>query len=140
MLYGGYSRVKATVAVSKSTKAGPQWQKNIRKPMIHQDCFFLRISQPPPESPANTPPKVRWEKRKRPANAPVLCGATMAYHKNRGILFGGVHDVEESDEGIESEFFNGLYAWNIDRNRFFSLALRKLRGAKEDRGVGAAVW
>jgi len=49
----------------------------------------------------------------------------MAYHKGRGILFGGVKDVEESEEGIESEFFDGLFAWNIDRNRFFQLSLRR---------------
>ena len=51
----------------------------------------------------------------------------MAYHKGRGIMFGGVHDVEESEEGIDSEFFDQLMAWNIDRNRFFQLTLRKPR-------------
>lgn len=51
----------------------------------------------------------------------------MAHHKGRGIQFGGVHDVEESEEGIDSEFFNQLYAWNIERNRYFPLTLRKPR-------------
>jgi hypothetical protein len=55
----------------------------------------------------------------------------MAYHKGRGILFGGVHDVEESEEGIDSEFFNALFAWNIERNRYFPLALRKARAKKQ---------
>jgi len=49
----------------------------------------------------------------------------MTHHKGRGILFGGVKDVEESEEGIESEFFDDLFAWNIDRNRFFQLSLRR---------------
>lgn len=49
----------------------------------------------------------------------------MAFHRGRGIQFGGVHDVEASEEGIDSEFFNTLFVWNIDRNRFFSLALRR---------------
>lgn len=49
----------------------------------------------------------------------------MAYHRGRGIQFGGVHDVEKSEEGIDSEFFNTLFVWNIDRNRYFSLALRR---------------
>jgi hypothetical protein len=40
-------------------------------------------------------------------------------------MFGGVHDVEESEEGIDSEFFNGLFAFNVDRNRFFPLTLRR---------------
>lgn len=41
--------------------------------------------------------------------------------------FGGVHDVEESEEGIDSEFFDTLFAWNIERNRFFPLILRRPR-------------
>jgi hypothetical protein len=62
----------------------------------------------------------------------------MAYHKGRGIMFGGVHDVEESEEGIESEFFDTLFAWNIERNRYFQLTLRRPRVAlmkqADDRG------
>ncbi|KAH8815009.1 hypothetical protein F5884DRAFT_160113 [Xylogone sp. PMI_703] len=127
-LYGGYSRVKATVS-GKQTKGGGQSQRNILKPMIHQDCFFLRINQPPANSPPNTPPTVRWERRKRPVNAPnpPRAGSTMTFHRGRGISFGGVHDVEESEEGIDSEFFNTLFAWNIERNRYFPLTLRKPR-------------
>jgi len=62
----------------------------------------------------------------------------MAYHKGRGIMFGGVHDVEESEEGIESEFFDTLFAWNIERNRYFQLTLRRPKVAlmkqADDRG------
>ncbi|KAK5663390.1 hypothetical protein OQA88_3818 [Cercophora sp. LCS_1] len=130
VLYGGYSRVKGTATAGKVKGAG---QKNVLKPLVHQDCFFLRITQPPAEAPSGTPPTVRWEKRKKPANAPnpTRAGATMAFHKGRGILFGGVHDVEEDEEGMESEFFNQLFAWNVERNRFFPLALRKPRVQKK---------
>lgn len=62
----------------------------------------------------------------------------MAFHKGRGILFGGVHDVEESEEGIDSEFFNQLFAWNTDRNRFFPLALRKPRAAGKKQAIAPA--
>lgn len=55
ILYGGYSRVKA-VLKGKQTKGGGQTQRNVLKPMIHQDCYFLRISQPAPDAPQNTPP------------------------------------------------------------------------------------
>lgn len=54
----------------------------------------------------------------------------MTFHKGRGILFGGVHDVEASEEGMDSEFFNQLFAWNIERNRFMPLGLRKPRQQK----------
>ncbi|RSM15599.1 hypothetical protein CEP52_000652 [Fusarium oligoseptatum] len=125
-LYGGYSRVKATVNVKQKGNKGPsQAQRNVLIPKVHEDCFYLRISQPPTDASPNTPPTVRWERRKKPANAPnpTRAGATMTWHKGRGILFGGVHDVEQSEEGMDSEFFNQLFAWNIERNRFMPLGL-----------------
>ena len=131
VLCGGYSRVKTNALAGNTGKGGKQASKSIMKSVIHQDVWLLRIIPTASDPSPNTPPLVRWERRKKPANAPnpVRAGVTQAYHKGRGILFGGVHDVEESEEGIESEFFNQLYAWNIDRNRFFPLALRRARVA-----------
>ncbi|KAH0342093.1 galactose oxidase, partial [Aureobasidium melanogenum] len=128
ILYGGYSRIKTSTSAGKS-KGGRQASRVIMKPMVHQDTWFLRITPPPAEAPMNTLPTVRWEKRKKPVNSPnpARAGATMVHHKGRGIAFGGVHDVEEDEEGIDSEFFNQLLAFNIDRNRFFQLSLRKPR-------------
>ncbi|KAI9167026.1 Kelch domain-containing protein [Paramyrothecium foliicola] len=134
VLYGGYSRVKATVGVKqKGGKGVTQAQRNVLIPKVHDDCFFLRMSQPTDESNPNAPPVVRWERRKKPANtpAPSRAGATMSWHKGRGIMFGGVHDVEQSEDGMDSEFFNQLFAWNIERNRFMPLALRKPRQQKK---------
>lgn len=129
VLYGGYSRVKAATSAGKAGKGGPQ--RNVLKPVIHQDTWFLRISPPSPDAVPSTPPIIKWERRKKPANPPnpTRAGATLAYHKGRGIMFGGVHDVEESEEGIESEFFDVLYAWNVDRNRFFPLTLRRAKAS-----------
>ncbi len=126
VVYGGYSRTKTTSAVGKQSKPnGPQ--RNVLKPVIHQDTWFLRIIIPDSASQLETNLSIRWERRKKPANQPnpARAGATMAHHKGRGILFGGVHDVEESEEGIDSEFFDALFAWNTDRNRFFPLTLRR---------------
>jgi hypothetical protein len=126
---------KQQQAKAKAGRSSQGSQRDVLKPMIHQDCFFLRVTAPSPsEAASNAPPTVRWEKRRRPANAPAptRAGATMAYHKGRGILFGGVHDVEESEEGMDSEFFNGLFAWNVERNRFFPLTLRRPRAPRSD--------
>ena len=125
VLFGGYSRIKTTTNASRQNKTGPQ--RNVLKPVIHQDTWFLRLSSLSSDASSNSPPTLRWERRKKPANLPnpARAGSTMAYHKGRGIMFGGVHDVEESEEGIESEFFDALFAWNSDRNRFFPLALRR---------------
>lgn len=129
VLYGGYSRVKVSTNTSKSTKGGRPGSRITMKPVVHQDTWFLRVTPPASDAPANTLPTVRWERRKRPVNMPnpPRAGATMAYHKGRGVSFGGVHDVEQTEEGIESEFFNQLFAYNIDRNRFFQLSLRRPR-------------
>ena len=131
VLFGGYSRVKTTTNVNKQAKGGAQ--RNVLKPFVHQDTWFLRLTQPLENAPAGTPPGMRWERRKRPANSPnpARAGATMTYHKGRGIMVGGVHDVEASEEGIDSEFFNEMFIWNIDRNRFFPMTLRRPKsGAK----------
>ena len=128
VLYGGYSRVKTTTAAGgKQGKGG--FQRMTLKPMVHQDTWFLRITPPESDAPATTPPAVRWERRKKPANSPnpPRAGSTMAYHKGRGIMFGGVYDIELSEEGIDSEFFDTLFAWNTERNRFFPLSLRRPR-------------
>ena len=99
------------------------------RPMVHQDTWFLRLTPPASDAPATAGPTVRWERRKKPANTPnpARAGTTMAYHKGRGIMFGGVHDVELTEEGIDSEFFDAMFAWNTDRNRFFPLTLRRPR-------------
>jgi Domain of unknown function (DUF4110) len=109
----------------KAAKGGPQ--RLTLRPMVHQDAWFLRISPPAADTPTSTGPAVRWERRKRPTNLPnpARAGCTMAYHKGRGIMFGGVHDVEVSEEGIDSQFFDALFAWNVERNRFFQLSLRR---------------
>ncbi|KIX98468.1 uncharacterized protein Z520_05769 [Fonsecaea multimorphosa CBS 102226] len=151
VLYGGYSRVKTTTgsgggggkqAGGKGSGSGSGPVRNILKPLVHQDTWFLRITLPSSEAASGTPPSLRWERRKRPANSPnpPRAGVTMAFHKGRGILFGGVHDVEDSEEGIDSEFFDQLFIWNIDRNRFFPLSLRrpKAGGAKKQLQNAAA--
>ncbi|GAM83299.1 hypothetical protein ANO11243_012860 [Dothideomycetidae sp. 11243] len=133
VVVGGYSRVKATAgggsASKKGKSSGGGAGRVVMKPVVHTDSWLVRVVEPPKDSPEKTPPTVRWERRKKPVNypAPSRAGATMAHHRGRGILFGGVHDVEDSEEGIDSEFFNQLWAYNVERNRFFPLALRRPR-------------
>ncbi|KAJ5020365.1 hypothetical protein J3E73DRAFT_428188 [Bipolaris maydis] len=134
VIYGGYSRVKTQAGgkqqqqgKGKKSGGGGPASRMVLKPKVHDDTWFLRITPPPADQPSTTLPTVSWEKRKKPANAPnpPRAGATMAYHKGRGVMFGGVHDVEESEEGIDSEFFNQLFIWNVERNRFMPLTLRR---------------
>ncbi|KAF8425294.1 hypothetical protein EV426DRAFT_561727 [Tirmania nivea] len=126
VLYGGYSRVR-----SASTSAGSSSRHQIAtKPVVHTDSWLLRVS---PNDPAKL---TRWERRKKPANAPnpPRVGVTMTGHKGRGIMFGGVYDTEKDEEGLESQFFDDMFAWGVERNRFFPLTLRKPRGNQPGRG------
>ncbi|KAF2237507.1 kelch repeat-containing protein [Viridothelium virens] len=129
VLYGGYSRVKITKTSGNQKKGSGLASRIVMSPKVHEDTWFLRVTQLDATSPANSPPIVRWERRKKPANSPnpPRAGVQMTYHRGRGVCFGGVHDVEQTEEGMESEFFNDLFAWNVDRNRFFQLNLRKPR-------------
>jgi len=135
VIYGGYSRVKTSIMTKQSQQQGKSKKgggggsssRMVLKPKVHEDTWFLRITPPPADQTSIALVAVSWEKRKKPANAPnpPRAGATMSYHKGRGVLFGGVHDVEESEEGIDSEFFNQLFVWNIERNRYMPLTLRR---------------
>lgn len=152
VLFGGYSRVKATAAMNKQQQqqkgkkgtsgggGGGGSSRVVLKPKVHEDTWYLRIVPPASDAPAGTLPTVSWERRKRPANAPnpPRAGATMAFHKGRGIMFGGVHDVEESEEGIDSEFFNQLFVWNIERNRYMPLSLRRPKANPNKRAAQQA--
>ncbi|KAF2648607.1 galactose oxidase [Lophiostoma macrostomum CBS 122681] len=147
VIYGGYSRVKATAGANKQQQqargkkgGGGGGSRVVLKPKVHEDTWFLRVTPPTSDSPAGTLPMVSWERRKRPANPPnpPRAGATMAFHKGRGILFGGVHDVEESEEGIDSEFFNQLFVWNIERNRYMPLNLRRPKANTNKRAAQQA--
>ncbi|PVI06890.1 galactose oxidase [Periconia macrospinosa] len=152
VLYGGYSRVKAVSGgkqqqqqQGKGKKAGGGGggggARMVLKPKVHEDTWFLRITPPPSDQPSTTLPVVSWERRKRPANPPnpPRAGATMAFHKGRGIMFGGVHDVEESEEGLDSEFFNQLFVWNIERNRYMPLNLRRPKANANKRAAQQAI-
>jgi len=129
VLFGGYSKTKVANAQKKGGKMAVSEMGN-----VHEDSWLLRLDQ-------EDLTKIRWERRKRPGNAPnpKRVGVTMAAHKGRGIMFGGVHDKAETDEGLESLFFNELFAWSVERNRFFPLVLRKPRQQKrvaDQRGGG----
>jgi N-acetylneuraminic acid mutarotase len=147
VIFGGYSRVKAAAGgkgqqqqgKKKSGGGGPA-SRMVLKPKVHDDTWFLRIVPPPADQPSTTLPTVSWEKRKKPANAPnpSRAGATMAFHKGRGVMFGGVHDVEESEEGIDSEFFNQMFIWNIERNRYMPLTLRRPKANANKRAAQQA--
>lgn len=112
-VYGGYSKVKA---------AG---QKAEGK--VHDDMWVLNLK------PVLSNGKPVWQKVSRKGIKPSLrSGAVMTYYKNKAILFGGVIDEEGAHHDMKSVFFNDLYAFDMERKRWYKLGL-KLAGEKTAR-------
>ncbi|UCS18768.1 uncharacterized protein HLK63_A00913 [Nakaseomyces glabratus] len=104
ILWGGYCKVKAN-------------KKGYQKGKILSDCWYLKMK--------SDISGIRWERRRKQGFQPSpRVGCSMAYHKGRGILFGGVYDFEETEESLESNFFNDLFSYHIESNRWYSLSIR----------------
>ncbi|SCU80166.1 LAFA_0B07866g1_1 [Lachancea sp. 'fantastica'] len=103
VLWGGYCKVKAG--------------RGLQKGKILTDCWYLVMK--------SDISAIRWERRKKQGFQPSpRVGCSMVHHKGRGILFGGVYDYEETEEGLNSEFFNDLFSYQVESNRWYALKMR----------------
>ncbi|KAG0674862.1 hypothetical protein C6P41_002347 [Kluyveromyces marxianus] len=106
VLWGGYTKVKAG--------------KGLQKGKILSDCWHLKMK--------SDLGAIRWERRKKQGPQPSpRVGCSMVYHKGRGVLFGGVYDFEETEESLRSVFYNDLYTYQVESNRWYSMSLRAQR-------------
>ncbi|CAN3365052.1 hypothetical protein DICA1_F30438 [Diutina catenulata] len=113
IIFGGYTKVKTT-------------RKGVQKGKVLTDCWLLKMN--------TDPKKIRMERRRKQGPQPSpRVGCSLQFHKNRGIMFGGVYDYEESEENLESEFYNSVYAFNIESNRWFHLSLKSRRRQKVEK-------
>ena len=81
--------------------------------------------------------KIEWVRRRKIGYAPnpPRSGCTMALWANRnmGVLFGGVTDMENDEESLESTFWNALYGYQLGgTGRWISLNMRKKKGVEDD--------
>jgi N-acetylneuraminic acid mutarotase len=110
LLYGGYSKV-----FKKGQKAFG---------MMHTDAWTLKMS--------TDVKAIRWEKRKKCGGIPpgARSGCTAVYHKGKGIVFGGVSDIQEDEETIESVVHQDMFQYAIDSNKWYPMQLKKPKGKK----------
>lgn len=100
-VYGGYVRDKKV----SGTELSDMWQLSLRL-------------QPG----MAVPVKAVWERLSRKGTAPSKrSGASFAVHKSRALVFGGVFDKDSQGLTMDSEFFNELYAFDMDRKRWYVL-------------------
>jgi N-acetylneuraminic acid mutarotase len=100
-VYGGYVRDKKV----SGTDLNDMWQLSLRlQPGVA------------------VPVKATWERLSKKGTAPSRrSGASFAVHKNRALVFGGVYDKDTQGLTMDSEFFNELYAFDMDRKRWYVL-------------------
>ncbi|KAI3940846.1 hypothetical protein MKW92_002522 [Papaver armeniacum] len=109
-LYGGYSKEVSSDKNNSSEKG-----------IVHADLWSL------------DPRTWEWNKVKKSGMPPgPRAGFTIAVHKKRALLFGGVVDMEiEAGEVMMSLFLNELYGFQMDSHRWYPLELRKEKSTKD---------
>ena len=92
VLYGGYTK-----EVVKGQKA---------RGIVHADVWNMKLSF--------EYDKLRWERRKKsgPLQPTPRSGSPIIAFKNRGYMFGGVIDIKEDDETIDSVCTNEFFQLN----------------------------
>lgn len=122
-LYGGYCREAAQKAKNVSHKGKKKGGSAVEEAMVSRgvvltDCYKL-IGE-----------TLKWQKVKRTGYGPSQrAGFSMVLHKRNAVLFGGVED-DETEEEMQSIFYNDMFALNLDRRKWFPMTLRKKGGKK----------
>ena len=104
-LYGGYAKVKVVGQKTQGKTYSDMWSLNMSPIAKSHDPVWEKCSK------KGSPPSVR-------------SGASMTVYRNKAILFGGVFDQEGHQHSMQSTFYNDLYAFDMDRKRWYQLQLR----------------
>lgn len=111
VIYGGYCKTKL--------------KKGVQKGKVLTDAWLVKMK---PDAKG-----IRFERRRKQGFVPsARVGTQMVFHKNRGIMFGGVYDYEESEEQIDSQFFDNLYSYQVETNRWYNVALRPRKQKRQE--------
>ncbi len=75
-----------------------------------------------------------WEKVSRKGEYPSQrSGTACTVWKNKLLVFGGVHDEETDNHKVQSVFYDDLFAFDMERRRWFKLNLKKKAGDRRRR-------
>lgn len=116
-LYGGWSKEKEPGQKKEGKTHNDMWVLNMKAAISGGNPTWDRMGK------KGAPPSIR-------------SGAAMTVHKNRALLFGGVLDHEGPQHAVRSVFYNDLFAFDMERRRWYHLALKKKKKAREkDKGA-----
>jgi len=72
-----------------------------------------------------TLPTLKWQRIRTAGIAPsVRSGMSVCLDRKRGLFFGGVWDYDDGERDLQSEFFNDIYALNLESFRWFPVKLK----------------
>jgi Domain of unknown function (DUF4110)/Galactose oxidase, central domain len=119
LLYGGYCREAASKSKGVSHKgtkkggAGAVEEALAARGVVHSDMYKLSGET------------LRWQKLKRSGYGPTnRSGFSMVAHKRALVTFGGVED-DETEEDLESVFYNDMFGFSFDRKKWYPMTIRK---------------
>ena len=121
-LYGGYSKERNPT------------QKN--EGIIHDDMWFINLKSLAGQSVSKglDMSHLQWSRINKKGQAPSRrCGASMITYKNKALIFGGVLDEEGKNHSITSTFYNDIFAFDMDRKRWFQLGLKQKKSGEKTR-------
>jgi len=119
---GGYSKLKNPLPGTKA------------EGRIHTDCWALHLKG------IESGKIPTWERISRKGEYPSQrSGTACCIWKNKMLVYGGVEDEETENHRLNSMFFDDLFAFDMERKRWFLLNLKKKTGErrrrrKDDRG------
>ena len=111
-IYGGYSKI---------TKG------KLSKGVQHMDAWSMRF---------NTDlVQLKWEKKRKIGGITPgkRSGCSMAYYKGKGIFFGGVADIEEDVENLDSIVMGDMFQYLADSNKMYPLNLKSPKKSKKEK-------
>jgi hypothetical protein len=161
-VYGGYSKVRNASNIHSNGNSsgninGRQQQHHglckSSEGIVHVDCWFLPLKSLlggiAAGGGAPIPPSPTWERITRKGEYPSGRAGTssVVFQKNKMVVFGGVMDDEGDHHTMISTFFDDLFAFDMERRRWFAMGLKEKkdiggvgrRRRKKDAAVGAGL-
>lgn len=119
-IYGGYAKEKSPGAKQEGLTHEDMWSLNL-KPLVAAKGTSGAASTTTMEW-----NKLSWQRVARKGESPTpRCGAVISVYRNKALLFGGVYDMEGSRHSMLSTFYSDLYAFDMDRKRWYKLGLKQ---------------
>eukprot|EP01033_Poteriospumella_lacustris_P005367 gene5367-3826_t len=121
-VYGGFAKEKTPGAKKEHIEHEDMWSMSL-KPLVQAKGAAAATS-----TAALDWSKLAWQRVSKKGEYPTArCGAVAAVFKNKALIFGGVFDEEGPRHALLSSFFNDLFAFDMDRKRWYQLGLKQVK-------------